>query len=130
MHDRLAARVAAVRLPVSRRCIAVIISLAVSACSVDSLVGSSSLPAGITDPSSMATVRGAVETYRGTRTQFAAAFVDYVANSGLLSDEESEVGDLITPGHSPLDQRVLPEDVDESQSANLYGDLGANTWSG
>ena len=107
-------------------CLLSVLGLALAACSVDSIVGSPKLPAGITDPASMNTARGALEAYRGARVLFTAAFSEYLAKSALFSDEEeygSTLGDQVTPGGSPLDQRILPEGVSEYETAGVYTNL-------
>jgi starch-binding outer membrane protein, SusD/RagB family len=80
-------------------------------CAPGDIVGEPELPTDVPDPTELQTPAGALMMYHGTIGAFAHAFSDYVAASGLLTDELEnglQVGSPFSPS-SGVDLRSLIE---------------------
>lgn len=71
------------------------------------LAGSSSLPAGVSDPNVIRTTEGAIALEVGAHAKFQSAIANYVPISGLLTDE-LEAG---LRGQTPLNGALPDQDV-------------------
>lgn len=90
------------------------------------LTGGQSLPAGTNDPSFYSNSTGAIGMRNAADSLFESAFLQYIIDSGLLSDELEDyqtgvsAGALISSASvvDPLDERILPQMLNASASTS------------